>query len=320
MAGRGLANFNGSVLEINRKNKRGRMVSTSSASSDRDACRLEELGDSSEVVGSDIRVSVVVPALNEAANLPHVLTRIPSCVDEVVLVDGRSTDDTVGVARTVRPDIRVVMQSGVGKGNALACGFAAATGDIIVMLDADCSTAPEEIPLFLDALMSGVDFAKGSRFLAGGGSTDLTWLRTTGNAFLCGAANVLFRTRYTDLCYGYNAFWRRCLPHMSVSCNGFEVEAHINLRVARSGLRVAEVPSREQARLYGVSNLRPLRDGVRVLRTIIRERLRRTTTPGEPDDWCPVFQEFPVGRGDLADTLISKPADSGADLVPGCPR
>src|SRR5579871_2108700 len=89
-------------------------------------------------------VSVVIPALNEAANLPHVLTRIPTFVDEVVLVDGRSIDDTVEVARRLRPDIRVVVQDGHGKGNALACGFAAATGDIIVMLDADGSTDPDE--------------------------------------------------------------------------------------------------------------------------------------------------------------------------------
>src|SRR5690242_3841803 len=85
-------------------------------------------------------VSVVIPALNEAENLPHVLPRIPAWVHEVILVDGHSTDATVAVARELRRDIRVIRQQGHGKGAALRSGFAAARGDIIVMLDADGST------------------------------------------------------------------------------------------------------------------------------------------------------------------------------------
>jgi glycosyltransferase involved in cell wall biosynthesis len=223
------------------------------------------------------RISVVLPAMNEAANLPHVLARMPTSVDEIVLVDGHSVDDTVAVARTVRPDIRVVMQSGTGKGNALACGFAASVGDMIVMLDADGSTDPAEIPRFVDALAAGADFAKGSRFLDDGGSADITPLRRAGNRVLCTVVNLLFGTRYTDLCYGYNAFWRDCLTHMDIVDDGFEVETHINVRLARSGLRIAEVPSYEHERVYGVSNLKPFRDGLRVLRTIIQQRFSRAT-------------------------------------------
>src|ERR1700674_3583028 len=155
---------------------------------------------------STASISVVIPALNEAANLPHVLTRIPAMVDEVVLVDGHSIDSTIDVARAVRPDVRVVLQDGRGKGNALACGFAAASSDIIVMLDADGSTDPAEIPQFVAALLEGNDFAKGSRFADGGSSFDITLLRAIGNRTLGRAVNLLFRTRYTDLCYGYNAF------------------------------------------------------------------------------------------------------------------
>ncbi len=239
-------------------------------------------------------ISVVVPTLNEAANLPHVLTRIPDCVDEVVLVDGHSTDDTIAVARMIRPDIRVVVQSGTGKGNALACGFAAATGDIIVMLDADGSTDPAEIPQFVNALFDGADFAKGSRFAPGGGSADITPLRQAGNRALNGVVNLLYGTGYTDLCYGYNAFWRGCLESMRVDCDGFEVETHINIRIARSGLRVTEVPSHEHERLHGTSNLHPFRDGLRVLRTIVNERLRSSAEPADPDAWRPAFVELPV--------------------------
>jgi glycosyltransferase involved in cell wall biosynthesis len=252
------------------------------------------------------RVSVVVPALNEAANLPHVLTLIPDGVHEVILVDGHSVDDTIEVARRVMPEIRVVLQSGAGKGNALACGFAAATGDIIVMLDADGSTDPREIPQFVNALLAGADFAKGSRFLGAGGSADITVVRKAGNEFLCGVVNLLFGTRYSDLCYGYNAFWARCLPHMHVNCDGFEVETHINVRMARSGLQVAEVPSREYERRYGVSNLHPVRDGLRVLRTIIGERLREKDCAADPEGWRPRYEELPpvpARRGAAHDAL-----------------
>jgi glycosyltransferase involved in cell wall biosynthesis len=245
-----------------------------------------------ELVAHAVSISVVIPALNEAANLPHVLTRIPAIVDEIVLVDGHSVDDTVAVARALRPDVRVVLQDGRGKGNALACGFAAASGDIIVMLDGDASNDPGEIPQFIEALLGGHDFAKGSRFAEGGASTDITPVRAAGNRVLGFAVNVLFRTRYTDLCYGYNAFWRHCLPHMHVTCDGFEVETLINVRVARAGLAVAEVASIEHPRMYGESKLSVVRDGIRILKMIVRERaFSRRASHGE--GWQPSFRELP---------------------------
>jgi glycosyltransferase involved in cell wall biosynthesis len=246
------------------------------------------------------RVSVVIPTLNEARNLPHVFELLPADIHEVVLVDGNSTDDTVAVARRLRPDVRVVQQTRRGKGNALACGFAVCRGDIIVMIDADGSTDPREIPAFVSALLAGADFAKGSRFVTGGGSTDITRVRRAGNHALNVFANTLNGTRYTDLCYGYNAFWRHCLPTLGLSPgahtpgradmrwgDGFEIETIINVRVARAGLTVAEVPSFERDRLYGESNLNAVKDGLRVLRTIARERFRRPTreTARTRRDW-----------------------------------
>ena len=224
-------------------------------------------------------VSVVIPARNEAANLPHVLALLPEEVDEIVLVDGHSIDDTIAVARIVCPRIRVVVQDGVGKGNALACGFKAARGDIIVMLDADGSSDPAEIPRFVAELLAGHDFAKGSRYAPGGGSSDITRARAAGNSALRMLVNALFGTRYTDLCYGYNAFWRHCLAHMDVTCDGFEVETLMNVRVAVAGLRVIEVPSVEHERRSGESNLRAVPDGLRVLRTILGEWLRMVRRP-----------------------------------------
>jgi glycosyltransferase involved in cell wall biosynthesis len=231
----------------------------------------------------------VVPALNEARNLPHVLGGIPAGVDEVILVDGGSRDGTVEVARQVLPWVTVVHQTRTGKGNALACGFAASSGDIIVMIDADGSMDPAEIPRFVGALLDGADLAKGSRFRPGGDSFDITRFRKLGNFFLNATVNVLFGTRFTDLCYGYNAFWKTAIKVMDLPDvtlpkpprgqrlwgDGFEVETMINVRVASHGLRVKEVPSVEAARLHGTSNLNAIRDGRRVLRTILTEYRRR---------------------------------------------
>jgi glycosyltransferase involved in cell wall biosynthesis len=217
------------------------------------------------------RVSVIVPTLNEAANLPHVFATIPPWVHEVVLVDGRSTDDTVETARRLLPDIVVVTQRGWGKGDALLAGFEACSGEIIVTMDADGSTDGSEIVRFVAALAAGADFAKGSRFACGGGSSDITAPRRWGNRLLAGLVNRLFGTCYTDLCYGYNAFWTDQLKVLELDCAGFEVEAMLNIRAASRGLRIHEVPSFELPRVHGASNLRVLKDGWRIARLIVRE-------------------------------------------------
>jgi glycosyltransferase involved in cell wall biosynthesis len=222
------------------------------------------------------RLSIVIPARNEAANLPTVLGSLPADVHEIVLVDGRSTDGTVEVARACRPDVRVVHQEGRGKGDALIRGFEAASGDIIVMFDADGSARADEIPQFVQALMEGADLAKGSRYANGGGSADITWFRGAGNRFLRLMVNTLFRTRYTDLCYGYNAIWTHRVHELALDCDGFGIETLLNVRAARLGFDVREVPSYEEPRLHGASNLNAIRDGLQILGIIARERIARS--------------------------------------------
>ena len=219
-------------------------------------------------------VSVVVPTLNEERNLPQLFASIPDIVDEVILVDGYSTDRTVALAKELRPDIVVVYQTRKGKGNALCQGFEAANGDIIVMLDADGSTNPSEIPSYVGTLLAGADFAKGSRFMQGGGTSDMEFHRYMGNQFFVWAVRFLFGGSYTDLCYGYNAFWAWTLPLLNLDGDGFEIETMMNVRAIQAGLRVAEVPSFENRRFMGLSNLRAFPDGFRVLRTILKEWAR----------------------------------------------
>jgi len=237
------------------------------------------------------RVSIVLPTLNEARNLEVVLPDLSEGY-EVVLVDGGSTDDTIEVARDLIPDVKVLQQTRRGKGNALVCGLHAATGDIVVTLDADGSADPCEIPAFVEALVDGADFAKGSRYLPGGGSDDLTRLRRAGNIGLNLLSNLRLGTRFTDLCYGYNAMWRDVVPKLGLPDpgfsaprggariwgDGFEIETLVTIRVVQSKLRVTEVPSFELDRIFGEGNLQTFADGRRVLRTIAVE----TTSSGRP--------------------------------------
>jgi glycosyltransferase involved in cell wall biosynthesis len=220
-------------------------------------------------------VSIIIPALNEERNLPFVLPRIGSWVDEIILVAGDSNDRTCQVARALVPEIRVVQEPGKGKGAALRAGFEAAVGDIIVMLDADGSTDPSQIPIFLGALAAGADFVKGTRFAQGAGTADMSLLRRVGNRLLVRLVRLLFGGRCTDLCYGYIAFWRRVLPQLRLDAQGFEIETQMNLQALALGLRVSEVPSFEFRRIHGKSNLRTIPDGWRVLKTIFREWIRR---------------------------------------------
>ncbi len=232
------------------------------------------------------RVSVVIPTKNEAANVGWVLERLPSVVEEVVLVDGRSTDGTVEVAKRVRPDLRVVSEKRPGKGAALRAGFAAARGDFIAMIDADGSMDPAEIPRLIERIEErrcdqrpeqrrpGHGVVKGSRFMPGGGTDDMGVVRRLGNRALLILLNLLYGVGFTDLCYGLLAFRRDQLQRLDLRADGFEIEAEILVQALESGLDVGEAPSFEAPRLSGESNLQTWRDGLRVLRTLVGARLR----------------------------------------------
>lgn len=267
-----------------------------SAGADRERRRLTGTGERVPPL-----VSIVIPTLNEERSLPDVLQGVVELAGEIVVVDGHSTDRSLEVARSLVPDAVVVEQPGTGKGDALRAGFAASTGDAVVMLDADGSMRPEEVSLFVDELRAGAEVVKGSRFLPTAGSDDIDFIRRLGNHGLVVLFNRLYGAHFTDLCYGYMAFWHRCLPALEFDVDGFEVEAALNVRSVLAGLRVAEVPSYELSRRFGQSNLHAVRDGWRIARLVLGECgglrmcLRRRSRAGSSSP-VPVyaFEEAPA--------------------------
>ncbi len=221
-------------------------------------------------------VTALICTCNEAENLPHVLPLIPPCVDEILVIDGHSTDETVAVARRLRPGIRILQQPGTGKGAALRYGVEQASGDIIVTLDADGETNPLELPHFLDALLAGADFIKGSRFQEG-------WIskpphRIFGNWVIAKTCNLLYGTRFTDVCCGYNAFWRRVPGEVDLwAADDWNYEPLLVARLLRAGRAVRELGYRYRGRLSGNSKLPDWRQGLRAVWVLARERFRRRT-------------------------------------------
>lgn len=237
-----------------------------------------------------MKISVIVPVKNEAQSLQQVLNDIPHFVDEVIVVDGHSKDSTFLLAESHSRVTRVLSQYSQGKGAALSAGFAVATGDLIAIIDADGSMNPNEMSSFI-SYFPEFDIVKGSRYLDGAGSSDLTRIRSFGNQILTKIANVLFNQKWTDMAYGYVVFTREAVQSLALTNydqlgsllghksygQGFEIETLMLCRAARRRMKILEIPSFENARIAGSSNLNAMRDGIRVLIALIVERLRSPT-------------------------------------------
>lgn len=222
------------------------------------------------------KISLIIPTLNESQSVPDTLSRIPKVVDEVIIVDAYSKDNTVELARKILPTAKIMYQKRHGKGDALRHGFELAKGEIVVQMDADGSMDPIEIEKFVKVLSKGYDVVKGSRYLPGGGSTDLSTKRSFGNVMFVKLVNLLFSSRYTDLCYGYMGFKKEALKRLRkrLKADGFEVETEICIKARKLGLKVAEVPSFEGKRIHGTSHLHFVRDGLHIFLLIVLEFLK----------------------------------------------
>lgn len=222
-------------------------------------------------------VGIAIPALNEEKNIEHVLCRLRNIgYSNILVIDGQSKDGTLKVAS--KNGAKIVLQDGRGKGQAIRQVLSNAYFDfeVLVLMDADGSMSPEEVPRYVNALLYGADVVKGSRFVAGGGSEDITLMRKIGNAFLTSSVNLLWSAECTDLCYGFAAFNRKAIRKLApiLESNNFEIEAEIFIKAKKLGLRVVEVPSFENKRRNGKSNLNTLKDGLKIFKTIMTETVR----------------------------------------------
>jgi glycosyltransferase involved in cell wall biosynthesis len=224
-----------------------------------------------------MRVSIIIPTLNEEKNLGYVLPRIPKVPEivEFILADAHSSDNTIPIAKALLPEIKAVFQDGKGKGNAILCAAKAATGDYFLILDGDGSQRPEEIPLYIEKAKEGYDLVKGGRFMPGGGTEDGTLFRKIIVRTANTVANVVWRTRFSDICYGMFLINRQKYLNLAIESTGFNIEWELMIKAKRKGLRIVEIPSRERKRIYGKTNIHYLRDGSMIARTVFKHAFKR---------------------------------------------
>ncbi len=226
-------------------------------------------------------ITVIICTLNEEHNLLYVLPKIPDWVNEILLVDGHSTDATVEVAKKLCPRIHILYQTGKGKGDALKYGVNEARGEIIVTLDADGETPPEEIERFVKPLLEGNGFAKGSRLFRRR-PINMPRYRWFGNKVLAFTCNILYGTHFSDICSGYNSFWKKEFLRFDLSHGkneiGCSMEQQMVVRAKKAGIKIKEVPVNSNGRISGNSVLSNVKltviQGFRDWFIIIGERFR----------------------------------------------
>lgn len=212
-------------------------------------------------------LTVVIPAKDESANIAGVLDGLTHV--EKVIVVSPDYELTKPIVESY-PNAYFHLWLTPGKGEAMRAGMNRANTKYIMCMDADGSHRPEELEGAWDALRNGSSVVKGSR--ARGGSSDLTVYRSFGNSFLTGLYNLIYNQRITDLCYGYFGATREVLDNLVLDAVGFEIEAEFMARAAKAGYGIYEFPSYELDRVNGESNLFPIRDGLKILYTIVRNK------------------------------------------------
>ena len=241
-----------------------------------------------------MKVSIVIPVRNERDTVVALIERVRSVdcgmAKELIVVDGASTDGTREALLALPPSDELVLvleHAARGKGRAVRTGFERATGDIVMVQDADLELDPSEIPSLLAPIVDGrTDVVFGSRFKGRGRGTT-PFVGYVGNFGLTWAANILYATRLTDILTCYKVMHRDVAHSLDLRCNGFDLDAEITCRLLRGGHKILELPVTYEPR--GVDDGKKLSPGVgwSVLRAIVRTRVaparrRQVPSPAEP--------------------------------------
>jgi glycosyltransferase involved in cell wall biosynthesis len=217
-----------------------------------------------------MKVSVIIPTLNEEKSLPHVIKEIPKdIVGEILIIDGHSTDKTRKVAESL--GCRVLLQpKKKGFGDALRFGFKEASGDVIISMDADGSHDPKDILKLINNLKEGYDLVLGSRYMAGGRSDDDTMIRHIGNMIFTFLTNLFYRSHFSDSLYLFEAVRRDKLLSLRLESDDFALCIEILAKAHKAGFRIAEIPCIEKPRIADKSRVNAFRDGLKILYQMLK--------------------------------------------------
>ncbi len=220
------------------------------------------------------RLSVVVPVFNEEPTVGDIVGRLKKVLEEtgfmheVIVVDDCSTDNSLEVTRKQGVDVYQLKQH-MGKGYALRAGFARAKGNLVATIDSDGSHLPEELPLLLLPIAQDkADLVIGSRFLNNGEGTTRK-INKIGNRLFNNLIKILTGNPISDSQSGYRVMTRRVLGSMILGSGGYEIESEMLVKSARKRFRIAEVPITYEQRTYGRSGIDPLKDGLKILVSIL---------------------------------------------------
>ena len=218
------------------------------------------------------KVTVIIPTRNEEGCIGSLIREIPKkYVDEIVVIDGHSTDNTREEAKGADTKTKVFLQRGWGYGGAVQQGAKHARGDILILMDADGSMNPNAIPQLLKKADEGYEYVMGSRYINGSKSEDDTIIRYIGNKFFTWLTNIIHKTNVTDSLYTYNAIPKKSFLKIKAKSKGFEYCTEILVRAKMAGLKFAEVPAPERARSCGKTKVNAFWHGLKILTMILRK-------------------------------------------------
>lgn len=216
-----------------------------------------------------MKVSLVIPTLEEAGCIEAVLKEVPKqCVDEILIVDAHSKDGTADIVR--RLGYKVIMQEGRGFGDAFSLGVSKATGDVVILMDGDGSHNPADIPKLIGKLKEGYDYVLASRYCKGSRSYDDTMVRHIGNKLFTFLICFFHRMKITDSLYLYTAIRKEVFDKVKIDSKGFEYCVEILVKVHKAGFKMAEIPSIERMRYSGYSKVKSMKHGFKILMEIFK--------------------------------------------------